>query len=63
MRFNHPVAERIRNTKQTIRVERRGSYQGVPQYGITEQAEITPSRKTAVKWAALENARRLTKYS
>lgn len=40
-----------------VKVEKRGSYQGVPQYGITGYAEITPSRKTAEKWAALENAR------
>jgi hypothetical protein len=31
-----------------IVVERRGTYQGVPQYGITGQAEITPSRATAM---------------
>jgi hypothetical protein len=42
-------------TKQII-VEPRGTYQGVKQYGITGQNEITPSRKTAEKWAALENA-------
>ena len=39
-----------------IQVERRGSYQGVPQYGITGQSEITPSRANAAKWAQLENA-------
>ena len=40
-----------------VKVERRGNYQGVPQYGITGFAEITPSRKTAEKWAQLENNR------
>lgn len=39
-----------------VEVERRGPYQGVPQYGITGCAESTPSRAVAVKWAALENA-------
>jgi hypothetical protein len=34
-----------------VKVERRGSYQGVPQYGITGCSEITPSRATAMKWA------------
>lgn len=34
----------------------KAAYHGVPQYGITGQAEITPSRKTAERWAALENA-------
>ena len=38
------------------KVERRGTYQGVPQYGITGCAEITPNKKTASKWAALANA-------
>lgn len=36
-----------------IKVERRGSYQGVPQYSITGASEITPSRAVAKKWAAL----------
>lgn len=39
-----------------VKVEKRGTYQGVPQYGITGSAEITPSLATARKWAALENA-------
>lgn len=38
------------------KVERKGTYQGVPQWGITGSAEITPSRATAEKWARLENA-------
>ncbi len=41
------------------KVERKGTYQGVPQWGITGQAEITPSRATAEKWARLENANRV----
>ena len=39
------------------KVVRKGSYQGVTQWGISTSAEITPSRKTARKWAELENAR------
>lgn len=39
------------------KVVRKGSYQGVTQWGISTSAEITPSRKTAQKWADLENAR------
>ena len=39
------------------KVVRKGSYQGVAQWGISTSAEITPSRKTAQKWADLENAR------
>lgn len=38
-----------------VKVEKKGTYQGVPQWGITGSAEITPSRKTAEKWAQLEN--------
>lgn len=41
---------------KVVKVERRGSYQGTPTYGITGQSEITTSRATAKKWAALENA-------
>lgn len=40
------------------RIERKGTYQGVPQWGITGSAELTPSRATAEKWARLENAER-----
>lgn len=43
-----------------VKVERKGSYQGVPQWGITGAAEITPSKATAEKWARLENAARRT---
>ena len=39
------------------KVVRKGSYQGVAQWGISTSSEITPSRKTARKWAELENAR------
>ena len=39
------------------KVVRKGSYQGVSQWGISTSAEITPSKKTARKWAELENAR------
>ena len=39
------------------KVVRKGSYQGVAQWGINTSSEITPSRKTAQKWAELENAR------
>jgi hypothetical protein len=39
-----------------IKVERRGKYQGVPQYSITGAAEITPSRATARKWAEQSEA-------
>lgn len=45
-------------TTKPIKVERKGTYQGVPQWGITGQAEITPSKATAEKWAQLENANR-----
>ena len=38
------------------KVVRKGSYQGVAQWGISTSAEITPSRATARKWAELENA-------
>lgn len=38
------------------KVVRKGSYQGVSQWGISTSVEITPSRKTAQKWADLENA-------
>ena len=38
------------------KVVRKGSYQGVSQWGINTSSEITPSRKTAQKWAELENA-------
>jgi hypothetical protein len=37
------------------KVERRGTYQGVPQYSITGAHEITPSRATAEKWARWAN--------
>jgi hypothetical protein len=40
------------------RVRRMGSYQGVPQWGITGSSEVTPSRSVAQKWAQLENADR-----
>ena len=39
------------------KVVRKGSYQGVAQWGISTSSEITPSKATAQKWAALENAR------
>jgi hypothetical protein len=39
------------------KVVRKGNYQGVPQWGISASAEITPNRTTAQKWAELENAR------
>lgn len=39
------------------KVVRKGSYQGVSQWGISTSSEITPSRATARKWAELENAR------
>ena len=42
------------------KVVRKGSYQGVAQWGISTSSEITPSRKTARKWAELENARTQT---
>jgi hypothetical protein len=40
-------------TKATV--VRKGTYQGVPQWGISTSAEITPSKKTAEKWAQAEN--------
>lgn len=40
----------------TVKVVRKGTYQGVPQWGISTSAEITPSKATAEKWARLENA-------
>lgn len=52
----YPFCEHAPNAK--VIVERRNSYQGVPQYGISGQSEITPSREIAEKWAMLENARR-----
>ena len=39
------------------KVVRKGSYQGVPQWGISTASEITPTRATAQKWADVENAR------
>lgn len=39
--------------RPSCRMVSRGSYQGVPQWGITGSAEITPSRATAIRWAAL----------
>jgi hypothetical protein len=45
-----------RFSAMTIKIERRAPYQGVPQWGITGCAEITPSKATAQKWAALETA-------
>ena len=45
-------------SQQPVTVIRKGSYQGVPQWGISTSSEITPSRKTAEKWAALENQQR-----
>ena len=42
---------------KVVRAVRKGSYQGVPQWGIDTSSEITPSRVTAQKWADLENAR------
>lgn len=39
------------------KVVRKGSYQGVRQWGISTSGEITPSKKVAKKWAALENHR------
>lgn len=52
---------RRRTARSGVEVERKGSYQGVPQWGITGHAEITPSRATAVKWARLEeHAKRRT---
>jgi hypothetical protein len=44
-----------------VKVERKIPYQGVGQYGITGSSEITPSRATAAKWAAQENAARKSK--
>jgi hypothetical protein len=41
---------------QQAQVVRKGSYQGVPQWGISTSAEITPSKATAQQWARLENA-------
>lgn len=41
-----------------VKVERKGEYQGVPQWGITGSAEMTPTKATAEKWARLENAAR-----
>jgi hypothetical protein len=52
-----PECRKLRNDSEEVIVECRPSYQGIPQYGITGHTEITPSRKTAEKWAALENAR------
>lgn len=40
------------------KVVRKGSYQGVPQWGISTSSEITPNRAIAQKWADLENAAR-----
>ena len=37
------------------KVVRKGSYQGVPQWGISTGSELTPNKRTAQKWAALEN--------
>lgn len=39
-------------------VVRKGSYQGVAQWSINTSSEITPRRKTAQKWAELENAQK-----
>lgn len=44
-----------------VHVERKGTYQGVPQWGITGSSEITPSKATAEKWARLENAARIAR--
>ena len=44
------------------KVVRKGSYQGVSQWGIDTSSEITPSRATARKWAELENARNRTSH-
>jgi len=43
---------------EQVKVVRKGSYQGVPQWGISTSAEMTPSKATARKWAELENAAR-----
>lgn len=42
--------------RSIVKVVRKGTYQGVSQWGISNSSEITPSKKTAEKWAALENA-------
>lgn len=51
------IAARPSHT-QTIKVERKSSYQGVPQWGINISPEITPSRSVAQKWAEAEIAAR-----
>ena len=33
-------------SREQVRVERKGTYQGVPQWGITSSSEITPSKAT-----------------
>lgn len=38
------------------KVVRKGTYQGVQQWGINTASEITPSKATAEKWVRLENA-------
>jgi hypothetical protein len=48
------------NRMTLSKVVRKGSYQGVAQWGIDTSSEITPSRKTAQKWAELENAQNLS---
>jgi hypothetical protein len=61
MQTNRPAelpAQREEATLMTLsKVVRKGSYQGVAQWGISTSSEITPSKATAQKWAALENAR------
>lgn len=44
-----------------VTVVRKGTYQGVPQWGISTSNEMTPDKKTAEKWAQLEmiNQRRV----
>jgi hypothetical protein len=41
--------------KAEVKVEKKSPYQGVPQWGITGDSEMTPSKATAQKWANAEN--------
>lgn len=53
--FCHAIALEVKK----VQVERKGTYQGVPQWGITGDNEnTTPDRKTAQRWAEAENSAR-----
>lgn len=44
--------------REPVRVVRKGSYQGVPQWGCSDSPDMTPSKATAERWARIANANR-----